>query len=402
MTFTDTGKAIGAVSRLLRARIEQRIRENKASGEPAVSVTVGKIEDQKKSDGLTLNLFLYEIQFDGSLKNTEIFIGRSPPAWLILKYMMTSADNGVSGGDTTHNALSRGIQALQELNFMGVESLKGDADYNVLKDNPEALKITFDDMSPDLISKIMQGMADAYRTSVGFQVRPVMVAGSEPPSYSMLVGVDYTETPNVRIGELGVHRLVLVSMGPEVTEVSPSKFEASAAGTKTMKIKIKGSGFGAPGLVLSLGPVALPIIDCETAMLHSVVDDDICSGDLISAGSYPLSVAYALPDGRLRQSDIFACNLLPRLDSAVPNGGGIDMAGALLGQDGDSNRAADDIIVALYQDDKVAKVYEGITGTDSSQKTLRLQDTGGLHGAYRLFLIVNGQQALNSPVVSLP
>jgi hypothetical protein len=81
------------------------------------------------------------------------------------------------------------------------------------------LKITFDEANVDLLSKLMQGSDEKYRFSFCFQIRPVMIATDEPPSSSLLVGVDYTRTPADVIGEEGVHIWVSASPSPEISEL---------------------------------------------------------------------------------------------------------------------------------------------------------------------------------------
>jgi hypothetical protein len=51
-----------------------------------------------------------------------------------------------------------------------------------LQDNPEPLKLSFDETTAELISKIMAGTDERYRLSMAFQVRPVMIVpASEQP-----------------------------------------------------------------------------------------------------------------------------------------------------------------------------------------------------------------------------
>jgi len=44
------------------------------------------------------------------------------------------------------------------------------------------MKITFDNATTELLSKVMQGTDEKYRFSAAFEVRPVMIAGTTPPS----------------------------------------------------------------------------------------------------------------------------------------------------------------------------------------------------------------------------
>ena len=67
----------------------------------------------------------------------------------------------------------------------------------------------------------MQGPDDRFRMSVPFQIRPDLVATSEPPSAMKLVGVNYlTDTS---IGLAGVQNMLLPSLGPRIDSATPSQ-----------------------------------------------------------------------------------------------------------------------------------------------------------------------------------
>jgi hypothetical protein len=322
-----------------------------------------------------------------------------------LKYLLTAFNENESDTLEAYEHLGEGIRALQELNYLRIEPSYADA----LQDNPEPLKITFNETSADLISKLMQGSEEKYRFSMGFEVRPVMIAPGELPSHSLLVGIDYTKTPNeVREEkEKGVHIPVIPSMGPVITSVSPLKFEAGDT------VTIYGNNLGMSGLSVRLGQVELGVTAQRPNKLECKVNDNIKDGKVISAGSYPLQVVQKLPTGRCRSSDILVGNLIPTLVDAVPSitsdnpvvVGTIKLDGTLLGIE------KDDIIVSLYQNGKVVKFFEVTADPPPDpptpppiQKQLILkieEDDKVLAGTYRVILLVNGQQAKYSPQVEL-
>jgi hypothetical protein len=389
MALSETGKAIGKVTALLKEWLEIKT---------GYSVEVGRPEPpQNASTDERLNIFLYEVNFDASLKNVSLQEGRPAPLWLVLKYLLTAFDNeGNSESTAAQEYIGEGVRVLQELNFLSITDDK----ILALGDNPEPLKITFDEVSSDLISKLMQGPDEKYRFSVGFQVRPVMIATGELPSHSLLVGIDYTKTPTqVREEkEKGVHIPVIPSMGPGITSVSPLKFEAGDT------VTIYGNDLGMSGLSVRLGQVELGVTAQRPNKLECKVNDNISDGTVMSAGSYPLKVVQKLPTGRFRSSNLLVGNLIPILEVAGTNItsddpvilGTITLGGTLLGTD------KDDIILSLYQNGKVVKFFE-VTGT-ATQKQLILTigvDDNVLAGTYRVILLVNGQQAKNSPQVEL-
>src|ERR687894_757265 len=184
MALGDTGKAIAATTEALRLGLHNLLHT---------------------STGLNI---------------TPLDEGQPAPLWLVLKYMLTAFDseqNGSHDSDTVkaHEFLGEGMRALLMLNYLRPPAAGFLADYiKALTPNPEDLKITFDEATPELLSKLMQGSNDKYHLSVAFQVRPVLIAPPEPASYSLLVGVDYVTppAPPTVIGEAGIRIPLLPSL----------------------------------------------------------------------------------------------------------------------------------------------------------------------------------------------
>ncbi len=398
MALADTGKAIGSVTKLLIDRL---------STKTGLNITIGRPEPSANGiSGKRLNLFLYEALFDPSLKNVSLDEGQPPPLWLVLKYLLTAFDDdGNSDTAVAHDYLGEGIRAIQESNFLYLTASTNVDVRKALNDNPEILKLTFDNVPSDLLSKLMQGSDEKYRFSVGFEVRPVMIATGEPISYSLLVGVDYTAKPNQVIGEKGVQIPVIPSMGSTITMVSPSRFEVGST------LTILGSDLNSSALTVSIDQTELAVTSQQPDKLQCIVDGAIVNGNVISAGSHPISVVQTLPTGRRRSSNLLVVDLLPTLTSATPNSlahvtpgdptsnvfGNIVMTGILLGGEND------DIFVALYKDGMVAKVFDEFTVTPAqSTLTLAIEQSQAVPpGKYLIILRVNGQQAKSSPEVDL-
>jgi len=397
MALADTGKAIGSVTKLLIDRLGTITGFN---------ITVGRPEPKLHDvSGRRLNLFLYEALFDPSLKNVYLDEGQPPPLWLVLKYLLTAFDDeGDSDTAIAHDYLGEGIRAIQESSYLYLTASTNADVRKALNDSPEILKITFDNVPSDLLSKLMQGSDEKYRFSVGFEVRPIMIATGEPVSYSLVVGIDYTANPDEAIGEKGIQIPVIPSMGSKISTVSPSKFEVGST------LTILGSDLNLSDLIVSIGQVELAITSQRPNKIQCVVDGTV-NGTVISAGSKPISVVQLLPTGRRRSSNLLVVDLLPTLDSAtvdslahVPPGGPtsnvfgkIKLYGILLGGEND------DIIVGLYKDGMTVKVFDEFTVTlAQSELTLAIDQSKAVPpGKYRVILRVNGQQAKNSPEVDL-
>ena len=156
MSLADSGTAIGAVTRLLQDHLLRR----------SFQVSIGKPEDAADADPTAskLNLFLYETAFDPHLRNVSLRDGELPPLWLVLKFLLTAFDTAESSDTAAaHDLLGRGISALHELNFLRLDPAVATDVRRALENNPEPLKVTFDESNLDVLSKIMQGNDERYR-----------------------------------------------------------------------------------------------------------------------------------------------------------------------------------------------------------------------------------------------
>jgi hypothetical protein len=399
MALSDTGTAIGAVSALLESYLLSRL---------ATDIRIGQPQDAATLDNPTLNLFLYEIQFDQGLRQLELNEGQPAPLWLVLKYLLTAF--GVSGTSgygsdnaAAHSLLGQGIQALHELSLSSIS--KSDV---ALRDNPEELKLKFEDATSDLLSKLMQGSEEQYRCSVCFEVRPVMIATSQPPpAYSLLVGIDYTVGSGTVIGDAGIQIPVLPSIGPSIFAVDPAKIEPGNT------LTIRGENLNLSDLSVRLGPIELPIVAQASDFLRCQIndDEDMNRGSAIAAGSHALTVCQYLPTGTVRSSNLLEVKLLPvitavqvALSTEADIFRTIDLTGKLLGTD------RDDVFVALYRGTKTVKLYDQVfedldplpSAPNLMRRRLKIDNHEAVPvGQYQIILKVNGQQARNSPLIDL-
>ena len=387
MSLADSGRAIGAVTRLVQDHLIRR----------GFEVSVGKPEDAADSNtNAKLNLFLYETGFDGGLRNVPLRPNEPEPLWLVLKYLLTAFDtNENSDTPDAHELLGRGLSALHELNFLALDALVAPGVRLALENNPEPLKLTFEETTADLISKIMQGTDERYRLSVAFQMRPVMIVPGSQPRHSLLVGVDYTTAPETIIGERGVNIDVEPTLGPALSRVEPTRFEAGA------EIQIFGDDLNGANLEAVLGDTVLTITERRPDRLTVTAEGSpgtpIAAGTALSAGEHPLVVRRRLSPTRARSSNLVAARLLPTVSSAALVAGNLSLTGFLLGTD------SDDIVVALYQDGRTVRLFDVVTPS-VNQQTLDVPGVGAAvpSGTYRIVLLVNGQQAKASPAVVVP
>jgi hypothetical protein len=405
MALGDTGRAIGATTEALRVRL---------SDQTALNVTVGRPETDQGAR--RLNLFLYEIIFDAYIKNTPLDDGLPAPLWLVLKYIMTAFDEAnESDSVQAYEFLGQGVRALQELNYLTAPAGLIPDYVRALTPNPEDLKITFDDSSTDLLSKVMQGSNERYRISVAFQVRPVLIAPAEPASYSLLVGIDYTTTPETVIGEDGVAVHLLPSLGPMITAIEPEVFAPGDV------VTVHGTDLNLDNLSVMLGPVELPVTTQRPDRLQFVARADLLTGERISAGGQPLTVVQAITPTRRRRSNMLVGNLLPTLGAvtlllpvAVPLPpparvrATLALDGLLLGND------TDDVLLVLYREGETVRAMDYfMLEADipappppppvpaQTRKRIEMTEADAVvPGDYRVILRVNGLQAKQSPVIT--
>jgi hypothetical protein len=407
MSLEDSGRAIGEVTRLLQSRTLAALAGLTTPQIAIDDVTIGRPEPpQGANPRRRLNFFLYDVEIDGHLRNVSLDDGQPPPLWLVLRYLLTAFDRtGESDTIEAHQILGEGMRVLQDLNFFAMTGLPGTT-VAALNNNPDRLKLTFEDASLDLMTKLTQGSEGRYRCSVAFQVRPVLIALGTPPAYSFLVGIDYQQ-PAV-IGEEGIRVPVLPSLGPVLDALEPPTFGTGDT------VAITGSDLHLSGLSVALGPVELPVASQHPGRLTFVVDPALEDGIRISANSQTVSVLQALPSGRKRRSNLLVGNLLPRLDAVAvanltrvdnadpdsPVRGDITLTGILLGKN------EDDVFAALYRDGRVVRMFDRFTRPAASPPQTVLEfsintTTAVPPGAYNLILRVNGQQARNSPPLLL-
>jgi len=375
MALASTKEAIGAVTQMLQTKL---------TAKTSVSVSIGRPEASAGAigEGAKLNLFLYEVAFDGHLRNFSLDEGQPPPLWMALHYLITAFDSGRdSDSIDAHKLLGRGLAALQELNFMKPNPASlADAP---LVSNPEPLKVTFDSADVELLSKIMQGADEKYRVSAAFQVRPVMLMPDALPSYAPAVlSVGPPATPGV---------VVLPSMGPRLESLDPEKFEAGQTLTLT------GQDIGSVNEVCVGGSCFPPVL------VNGDVTATVPLGTALSPGSYPVTAVRILPSGRRFSSNALLGHLLPTLATAAH--GPLTAAGPRLHGDLTltGNRLGgpqDGIFIGFYKDGACALMLEA-TGV-AAQNTLAVTVTPeqALDPAiYFIILRVNGEQAIHSPSV---
>jgi hypothetical protein len=377
---TSSSEAIGATSELLRSRLSTALNN--------LPVSIARPE-ASAGGSRSLNLFLYSVTLDPHLRNEPIDRGQVPPLWLTLHYLLTAYDEfGDSDSEAAHRLLGQGMAMLQGLNY-----LRPPSGNLALAKNPEPLKLSFDDAGVDLLSKLMQGSDEKYRVSAAVQVRPVMVALDASPAQAPLVKtIGPPASPGI---------VVLPSLGARLFEIEPRRFAAGA------NVTVRGTGLVDYNEV-QLGAHVLPF----TAGTEGEGTFTVPAAAVITADGYGLCLARTLPSGRKITSDALLAELMPTVVAVALNGaltqtpapvptdpplrhGRFRVTGTQLGGEAES------VFASLFRNGTAHGLFEADTGSTMTQLDFTVSPDAPLPpGDYAVVVRVNGQQAMQSPLLT--
>jgi hypothetical protein len=370
-------------------------------------------------------LVLYDIVLDPSLRNVPLSDNLPPPMWLILKYILISHyDEHYPKRPTTKedfdsfNKLGKIMSALHYINYLSIPS-----SYpwilNALKDNPEHLKLTFDQNLPEIFSKIISNFSDKYFSSIAFQIRPVLIASSGVPTSMFQVGIDYTQEI---LQDKPVDISVNIFSFPVINSIFPLKFEGKMEENKDFWFEAEKLRIVIKGKKLNLQNPMLKIGQEFYAVDNNKVDDNRVECEInyddfrknFTVGSYPLFLFQkdATTNSLTNVSNAKTLNFLPYISSTKAiSKTELELKGRLLGNDEDS------FIVAFY-DTNAKKIVEEINGSklvknftiSPDNKSLKIKiirendsSVGLVSGkSYLIFLRINNHQAREARKVTIP
>jgi hypothetical protein len=375
MPLGETRNAIGELTRVLADQLTART--------DATTVEIGRPESAALfgDAGPKLSLFLYAFQHDAYMRNTQLDRGQDAPIWLCVKFLMTAVDTERdSDSSAALDLLGQGMLALRDIDMQRPAEL-------ALLDNPEPIKISFDDSSVELLSSVMQGTDEHYRLSAAFEVRPILLTGVAGTGGAPLIrSVGAPTDPGV---------LVLPSLGPRLDRVEPAIYEAGDT------IVLQGGDLAGDQVEVCFDAqcVAVPAADATNRSVRTAVPATL------SAGSHAVTLVRILPNGRRQSSNAVLGRMRPVVTNAVPGvltaatGGGLfgslTVTGERLGAIGDS------IFVGFYAAGTVALLLEVAGSAAQTSLTVDVEEANALpSGAYRILVRVNGEQAMDAPEVN--
>lgn len=375
MPLNETRNAIGVLTRVLAEQLAART--------DATTVDVGRPEHSALfgDAGPKLNIFLYAFRHDAFMRNTPLDRGQDVPIWLSLKFLMTAVDTDRdSDSSAALDLLGQGMLALRDIDMQRPPEL-------ALVDNPEPIKITFDDSDVELLSAIMQGTDERYRISAAFEVRPILLTSvSGTGGAPLILSVGPPATPGV---------LVLPSLGPRLDRVVPEGFQAGDT------IVVEGGDLRADQVEVCFGDVCVPVPQADVTN-RSV---RVAVPTSLSAGSHAVTLVRILPNGRRQSSNAVLGRLRPVVTGATPGALSPGTGGTLFGNltvNGARLGGTDDgVFVGFYGGGALELLLE-VPGTAAQTSlTVAVDEADALPaGTYRILVRVNGEQAADAPEVN--
>jgi Pvc16 N-terminal domain len=176
----SNGLAIAATTATLRSLLDIGL------GKGSVEVTARPLDRARDSGASNkqINLFLYNTQIDGALRNQDISgkvkpgeTGR-PPLPLTLFYLVT-AYNNEKDEVKSQMLLGQAMSVLHDHPLLGAAEIKDATDADVpgsdLHHQIERVRITPQPLPIDELSKLWTGFQTPYRTSAAYQVSVVLI-----------------------------------------------------------------------------------------------------------------------------------------------------------------------------------------------------------------------------------
>jgi Pvc16 N-terminal domain len=204
-------RAIAAVTETLRSIIDAGVK----TVDPGAQAITTPPHEISAAENLRVNLFLYQLQVDGALRNTDpphVLPGETgrPALPVVLQYIVTPY---VSDGDDVkaHRLLGATLQALHSHERLTATDLADHAPYSDVSRQVEYVRVSWQPIDDREIYSLWSVFQAPYRISAAFEARVVLidstVAGTAP-------------VPVLTRGADGRGPVVSGSVGlPEITQV---------------------------------------------------------------------------------------------------------------------------------------------------------------------------------------
>ena len=394
-------QAIGAVSATLQKLLKDRM--ELPVNVPNVQVTVSTpAPDQGNGQSLDdprVNLFLYKVTENGSLKNQEI-PGQGhpgsyghPPLSLDLHYLLTAyGAKAESEVDVVNETLAQyllgsAMRVLHDNPVLNDESILDES----LHDAFEQVKISLDPLNLEALSDVWSALTLPYRLSAAYSVSVVQIESRQARTYPKPVG-----TPPPAAGPL----LTMVPLSvPTIDQVRIRRQETPDEETAIPYARIGdtlvllGSNLGGDNIRVQIGSLSLTPSVIQTQRLELVISDD----DALQPGAQPVTVIQDImvgdpPEPRSGfRSNQAVFMLVPHVDTATLAGSVVTISGARLFQeDTDCQTIIGDQIISSTD-------YTSATPTQISFSLPALAP-----GTYIVRVRVNGAESIDAQTITVP
>jgi hypothetical protein len=259
-------QAIAAASRTLRSLLRDRMQES-------VTVTLAPPDIVFKDITTNrLNLYLYLVTENGSLKNLDL---PSSPLCLNLHYLMTAYASDESAQDadlTTQQILGDAMRVLHDFAIIHPTLHEDDDPLKprildpVLVGESERVKLTLQPTNLDELSKIWTSLPQShFRRSVAYEVSVVKIDGGRPRG------------PALPVKTRRLH--VTLAQRPEITAVYRTPVSPEPKGDPRVRLlqelTLEGSGFSGTQTWVRFGGIQrFPVTPDSDERLRIIVPDD--------------------------------------------------------------------------------------------------------------------------------
>jgi hypothetical protein len=340
-------QAIGGVSETLRALLEDRM-ELPADAVGSFVVTIGPPKSdtqnqQEAAESPRVNLFLYKIAENGSLKNQEI-PGHGhpgsygcPPLSLSLYYLLTAygtrEEQGRFSETLAHFLLGSAMRVFHDIAIVtdDVRAVRhepvGDQIlHEVLRGEFEKVKLSLEPISLEDLSKVWTALTMPFRVAAAYHVSAIQIESRRQRGFPRRVGEPPPAGPRVTVVPFKVPSIEQLSVHWLTNPPGVEKpFPFAAIGDTLI---LRGLNFVSPSTLVRIGRLEIGVTPVDDTRIELVVPDDMLPGGVpidperrLQPGPQTLEVLTGLTPLR---STVFPSNqavfmLTPRVVTAVPN-----------------------------------------------------------------------------------
>jgi hypothetical protein len=299
--------AIGGVSATFQALLRDRMELPQGMARSDLQVTIGvpQAEELSQPEPTRINLFLYRVTENGSLKN-QIIPGQGhpsdyghPPLSLVLHYLVTAYgatdDNGISNETRSQFLLGAAMRVFHDHPIITetLVTIQPPAGQTILHQSLrgefERVKLCLDPISLEDLSKVWTALTRPFRLSAAYTVSVVQIESrwlqtQAEPVQTRRIHMAMTRRPEI----IAVYR----------TPLLPGEVKGDLRAHVLQELTIEGRNFRAPQTSVKLGDLEpIGVTPVSDRIIHIVIPDDTYPSDADHPLVRPIPVANQLRPG---------------------------------------------------------------------------------------------------------